>query len=395
MRVLVASYNARTVGGAEATIRAMLGLLQARGIEAALLTRSPPAPTDRDRVASPGVTWLDGAGRSPDDYVRLAADWNPTVVYSHVAGEPEIDAALARSFPTVHYAHNYGGMCVSGTKCHSFPAARPCARPLGPGCLAAYLPLRCGGLNPVIGLQMYRRERRRQQVFSQYRAVLVASRHMAGEVVRNGVSADRVRLIPPFPTDITPDLDPPVARPQTGRVLFLGRVTALKGWDHLITAIPLAAAELGRPLSLVVVGDGPDLGRMQEAVSRDRVTAEILGRVSADRRNAEMRAADVIAVPSVWPEPFGLIGIEAGCVGVPAVGYALGGIPDWLVPGVSGEAAPGDRPDPRQLAAALVRVLADPDHWQRLRVGAWETARRFTPERHLDLLMPILEAAAR
>jgi glycosyltransferase involved in cell wall biosynthesis len=107
-----------------------------------------------------------------------------------------------------------------------------------------------------------------------------------------------------------------------------------------------------------------------------------------------MRKADLLAVPSVWPEPFGLVGIEGGCVGLPAVGFAVGGIPDWLTPGVSGELAPGDKPDPRQLADALVRALADETHWNRLRVGSWETARRFTPEAHLDRLIPVLEAAS-
>ena len=107
-----------------------------------------------------------------------------------------------------------------------------------------------------------------------------------------------------------------------------------------------------------------------------------------------MRAADVLAVPSVWPEPFGLVGVEAGCVGLPAVGYATGGIPDWLIPGVSGESAPGDRPDPAELAAALVRALADDDHRHRLAVGAWEVARRFTPEAHVRKLAAVLEDLA-
>src|SRR5262249_13522358 len=107
-----------------------------------------------------------------------------------------------------------------------------------------------------------------------------------------------------------------------------------------------------------------------------------------------MAGVDLLVVPSVWPEPFGLVGIEAGCVGLPAVGFAVGGIPDWLLPGVSGESAPGEKPDAGQLADALVRALVDDEHLQRLRVGAWETARRFTREAHRDRLTPILEAAA-
>src|SRR6202034_271377 len=96
-----------------------------------------------------------------------------------------------------------------------------------------------------------------------------------------------------------------------------------------------------------------------------------------------MRQADLVAVPSLWPEPFGLVGIEAGCFGVPAVGFAVGGIPDWLIPGQTGELAPADPPTVEGLAEAIVRALEDPAHYQKLCSGAWEMAKRFSLERHL------------
>ena len=107
-----------------------------------------------------------------------------------------------------------------------------------------------------------------------------------------------------------------------------------------------------------------------------------------------MREADVLAVPSVWPEPFGLVGIEAGCVGLPAAAFDVGGVRDWVRPGESGELAPGDPPTADGLVQAIVRALADPAHLNRLRVGAWEVVRGFGRERHVEGLQRILEAAA-
>ena len=107
-----------------------------------------------------------------------------------------------------------------------------------------------------------------------------------------------------------------------------------------------------------------------------------------------MRCCDLLAVPSLWPEPFGLVGLEAGCVGLPSVGFAVGGIPDWLIPGETGELAPGDPPTAEGLADAVVRALADPIHLGRLRRGAWEMSRRFTLTKHLDILEPVLALAA-
>ena len=74
--------------------------------------------------------------------------------------------------------------------------------------------------------------------------------------------------------------------------------------------------------------------------------------------------------------------------------YAVGGIPDWLEGGRSGELAPADPPSVAGLAAALTRALRNPEHHQLLRIGAWEKARTFTLERNLQLLEADLKDVA-
>jgi glycosyltransferase involved in cell wall biosynthesis len=243
-------------------------------------------------------------------------------------------------------------------------------------------------------LRLYRTERRRLTNLSRYQVVAVASEHMAEEYRRHGVPEDRVHVLPLFATDVIPDATPPAPRPQNGRVLFVGRVIPLKGLRLLVDALPLAAAALGRRFTLVVAGDGAALAEARAAVAAGGVPADFLGWIGPERRVAEMRTADVLAVPSLWPEPFGLVGIEAGCVGLPAAGFAVGGITDWLKPGISGESASLDAWNACGLADALIRVLADADHWQRLRIGAWEAAQRFSRQHHLAKLQSILQACA-
>jgi glycosyltransferase involved in cell wall biosynthesis len=107
-----------------------------------------------------------------------------------------------------------------------------------------------------------------------------------------------------------------------------------------------------------------------------------------------MERADVLAVPSLWPEPFGIVGIEAAAYGLPSVGFATGGIPSWLRPGVSGELAPVP-PTVQGLADALARALRDPKHLDSLRLGAWRVAREFSFERHVNGIEAALGDAAR
>src|SRR4051812_30656805 len=98
MRLLISCYYTRVVGGTETYLRTVIPLLRDKGIEVGVLTRveDPPEP---EGVIPPGVQWLSAAGQSPDELVRTAAKWNPSVVYSHGLGEPEYEATLAERFP--------------------------------------------------------------------------------------------------------------------------------------------------------------------------------------------------------------------------------------------------------------------------------------------------------
>ncbi len=147
-------------------------------------------------------------------------------------------------------------------------------------------------------------------------------------------------------------------------------------------------------MTLRVAGDGAEQARLQELARREQAAVEFCGWVDSSRKMELMRQADLLVAPSLWPEPFGLVGIEAGSVGLPAAGFAAGGIPDWLIPGETGELAPADPPTVPGLADAMVRALANPDHYQRLCRGALEMSRRFTLSGHLTELEAILYAHA-
>jgi len=73
------------------------------------------------------------------------------------------------------------------------------------------------------------------------------------------------------------------------------------------------------------------------------------------------------------------------------VAYDVGGISDWLIPGYSGELAPGNPPTVEGLADAIHRALVDPLYYERLCRGAREVAGRFTLGAHLAKLESTLE----
>ena len=97
-------------------------------------------------------------------------------------------------------------------------------------------------------------------------------------------------------------------------------------------------------------------------------------------------------MPSLWPEPFGLVGLEAGSAGVPAVAFASGGIPEWLHDDVNGCLAPADG-QPASLAESIARCVATPETLARLSAGARRLAAARTIDCHMAGLDAVIAAA--
>jgi glycosyltransferase involved in cell wall biosynthesis len=239
--------------------------------------------------------------------------------------------------------------------------------------------------------KMYQRAAERNIQLPRYAAVLVASAHMRRELARHGVQPERIHLAA-LPNPNEPEQFQSPAQPSSrSNLLFLGRLTKLKGAADLLRAIPLSEKQLGRPLAVTVAGDGPERRRLEDFARRHQLTAEFTGWIGSSRKADVISQADLLVVPSLWPEPFGLVGIEAGAQGVPAVAYDVGGISDWLISGYSGELAPGHPPTVEGLADAITQALTDPSHYAGLCRGAREVAARFTLAAHLSKLESTLE----
>jgi glycosyltransferase involved in cell wall biosynthesis len=325
-----------------------------------------------------------------------AEAWRPAVCFSHNMNALAVDAELLSRWPVVKMMHGYFGTCVSGQKSFRFPRREPCCRQVGPACLALYFPRGCGRRRPLVMLRQFAWAREQRALYTKYSSIVVASEHMRFEFERNGAPSASVQVVPLFAPAVRAEpTDPARGRDGTPSILFLGRMTPLKGGDLLIDAVAQASRRLGRPLRVTLGGDGPERERWQALAMRLGIDARFPGWLDAAGRDAAIRRATLVAVPSVWPEPFGLTGLEAASMGVPAVAFDVGGIREWLTDGDNGLLAPGSPPDASALADAITRAILDPSVLARLSSGARRRAAELTLDRHLDRLEPILLSACR
>jgi glycosyltransferase involved in cell wall biosynthesis len=260
-------------------------------------------------------------------------------------------------------------------------------------CLLLHLPLRCGGLNPVTTINGYRVQLRRKNILKRHAAVLVANSHMRREFAQNGVDPGKIHVVPLPLDEFNSQLKAPTPKKPSGKLLFMGRLTDLKGVHYLLRAISVAQTKLSFQLALTVAGEGPEEEQLRKAASQMNLKVNFAGWVGQKDLPGLLAQSDLLAVPSVWPEPFGLVGLEAASNGVPAVAFDVGGISSWLKAGVSGELAPGDPPRIDGLADAIVLALSDPNHYNHLRQGAWSFARQFAANHHVQKLESIMVRA--
>jgi len=393
MRVAVANWSSRRVGGIEEYVGILLPALRRAGLDVAFW-HERNAPVDRSAIEPPpGVPFWCAAEMGAEASFDALRAWQPDVLYVHGSESVDLERRLLDIAPAVHFLHTYTGTCISGQKTWTRPVVTPCSRRFGPMCLAHYFPHGCGGSNPVTMVRLYQEQASRFAQLRRYRTILTHTEHMRQEMVRHGLDAEVV----PYPVE-TRTSDAGHAGDGTWRLLYAGRMEPIKGGLALIQATPDVVAAVGRPVSVVMAGDGRDRQRWEIRAreiekSIPNVQFEFPGWLPQDRLAKLMKDADLLVVPSLWPEPFGSVGPGAGEHGLPAAAFAVGGIPQWLVDGVTGHLAPGDPPTPAGLARAIVRCLEDPSHYAALRKGAREMADTFTMERHLPELIKVLARA--
>ena len=184
------------------------------------------------------------------------------------------------------------------------------------------------------------------------------------ELGRMGVPRASIVVIPSrVNTDLFAPTGPTAERPPADRrrILSVGRLVERKGFADLIQALRrVPDAELviaGGPPADQLDRD-PEVTRLRALAERLRVAdrVRLLGSVPREDMPAWYRSADVVAC-APWYEPFGLTPLEAMACGVPVVAYAVGGLAESVIDGVTGTLV--QPRDERGLAVALRQILSD------------------------------------
>lgn len=394
--VLLAEVTAeRVIGGAERVLRNQALGLAALGHRVELLTRASVGAVEDvimvggiherrysvNRAHEAAFLW-SSVRRSIDlfDRLRQTEPMNVVVIHQALAG---LGPILSRRHAAPRWVYVCHSLAHEEFETRQRPTQSALAR-----------------LRRQVNLRVRRSVE--HAVISRCDRVVVLSEFMRQRVMAvHGIPADRIALVPGAtdPREFVPVQNRRPVRealnlPIDRTILFTVRnLVPRMGLENLLSAVEaLGATRQG--CSLVIGGEGPLRGTLEAGI-RQRGLADVVrlaGFIPEAQLAQYYQAADLVVMPSLQLEGFGLVTVEAMACGTPVLGTPVGAIPEILNqvdPILVAEGADG-----RSLARALERVLRriqEPGELDRLaRKGRALIERRYNWTQHCVDLAGVL-----
>jgi glycosyltransferase involved in cell wall biosynthesis len=217
--------------------------------------------------------------------------------------------------------------------------------------------------------------------------MIVPSYYLARAVAKWGVSEAKTIVIYNA-VDLPPSS--PYALPLTTpvNVITAGRLIALKQVGHLIESVAAC-----RDIGLVIVGDGPERGRLESLVRVRQIADRVYfaGQRTRDETLALMAACDVFALNSTH-EGFPHVVLEAMSVGLPVIATAVGGTPELVRDGENGILISSNHND--ALTRTILYLVSSSEERRKLAAGAQQTTERFRHSVMIEKTEAVLAACA-
>lgn len=209
------------------------------------------------------------------------------------------------------------------------------------------------------------------------------SEYLRQETVEHfDIPAERIEVIPNFvdlalyKRDAHPCLRSRLSQPGENIVMHISNFRAVKRVPDVVSAFARMARQL--PARLVLVGDGPERGRVQQMAEEEGVADRVTFLGKQESVAEILSCADLFLLPSAT-ESFGLVALEAMACGVPVIASRVGGLPEVLPHGEAGYLAEVGAVD--EMAEYGVSILKDRDTWRRMSANARAAAEQFSTDR--------------
>jgi glycosyltransferase involved in cell wall biosynthesis len=355
LNILFAHEFPDVFGGAETNIRITAEELKKRGHKLGLLYtqngKNAESTAQTHFSESFCLPKIGAATRAADSLNAF----KPDVLYVHKLKDLDLfEALVAQPLPVVRMVHDHEMYCLRQYKYNPLTRAI-CTRSASGFCVFPCLAPLARNRNGAFPLKWasYRARQREIRLSKQCDGVIAYSEFSKSELVRNGFDPEKIHIH--VPIRCWGEDGPISSFGERNLILFAGQIIRGKGVDLLLRAL----AKLTGPFECILLGEGSHRAYCEKLCAALGLDGRVkfAGYVPHDQMREYYLEATVFAMPSVWPEPFGMAGPEAMRYGLPVVAFEAGAIGEWLKDGQNGFIAPWM--DVNAFAAGLQLLLTD------------------------------------
>ncbi|RMG22256.1 MAG: glycosyltransferase family 1 protein [Bacteroidetes bacterium] len=390
MKVLHINENVAIRGGTEAYLALLQPQLQAVGVESHWLGLEVGRHFRFRWHAQEEGTELKGAQAACEHLLQLMRQLNIELVHIHNLSCPPVIRFLLDRVPVVRSMHEPRMFCPGHGKFWR-RSEQACTRPFGLHCLLHTYTQKCNNRHPKRVVRSMRNTLfELKEAARRYQCIVAMSAYMQREAIRAGIPAEKIVLNPYFTEAV--DSTPPPEAPPFG-LLYAGRLISHKGVHVMLEALmPLLKQ---RPeVQLHIVGEGPLEAWLRQYIHQNGLQQQVMlhGWMQQQQLQQRLQQTHILLFPSLYPEAFGIAGIEAMAHGRPVVAFDVGGVSTWLKTGKTGFLVPAGN---KQAFRKRVQQLLDqPGRYQQFARQARELMlQEFVPERHTSRLQHIYRQA--
>lgn len=379
-RIVILNDLARPMGGATALALLSAELFRARGFAVTFISGDAG---DNAALRSAGVeivalgqARLEAAGFAAAltgglfnrDAAAMVARWigandTPGTVY-HLHGWAQIlSPSVFKALKPVEdrlilSAHDFFLACPNGSFSFLKTGAVCPLTPMSPSCVTANCDRRRYGHK----LWRVARQAVQRRYYDRRRSppIFVIHEAMRAFLMRADVPSERIETVP---NPVTAWTDERIVAEDNDEVLFVGRLEATKGPDLAARACRAAGVKLR------MIGDGV----MRAQLAAEHPEVMLMGRRGAEEIAHYARRARLLVMPSRYPEPFGLVAVEALWSGLPVIATDTAFLADDIASAGAGLAV--EPRDTDAFAAAIRMVFDDHERCRRASHAAYGATR--------------------
>lgn len=314
---------------------------------------------------------------------------NIAIIHIHTIYLPAVTRRCLKLLPVIKTCHATDMVCP-GTYKFFYSSQQRCTIPFGAHCLIHAYTQRCCSRSPGKLISLYSNIFSEVNRFSKhYKSIVVMSEFVKQECISVGMDENRITVIPYF----TPAANSPVDEMKDRRLLYVGRLSFIKGVHVMIESL-IPVLNKYADLTVDIVGDGPYRKELENLVAQYGMSGKIVfhGWIKRDKIDSIFQRCFLLIFPSIYPEAFGISGIEAMMHAKPVIGFDVGGVSSWLKDNETGFLIP--ERNMHLLREKVELLLNDNILYKRMSENSRNAAvNKFTHEKHIPPLLKVYNDA--